>query len=112
MSASPQRPAARTRVLALCALVAIAAGRAGSLHAAQPDQPGTGARGRAADHVVLISVDGFRPEFYLDERWPAPMLQRMAREGAHARAVRGVMPTVTYPSHKIGRASCREREAD
>jgi len=99
MSASPQRPAARTRVLALCALVAIAAGRAGSLHAAQPDQPGTGARGRAADHVVLISVDGFRPEFYLDERWPAPMLQRMAREGAHARAVRGVMPTVTYPSH-------------
>jgi hypothetical protein len=52
-----------------------------------------------ADHVIFISVDGFRPEFYLDERWPAPMLQRMARAGAHARAVRGVTPTVTYPSH-------------
>ncbi|MFT5244466.1 MAG: putative AlkP superfamily pyrophosphatase or phosphodiesterase, partial [Psychroserpens sp.] len=25
-------------------------------------------------HVVLISIDGFRPEFYLDEKWPAPNL--------------------------------------
>lgn len=54
---------------------------------------------RPADHVVLISVDGLRPEFYLNERWPAPMLQRMAREGSHARGVRGVTPAVTYPSH-------------
>ncbi len=52
-----------------------------------------------ADHVVLISVDGLRPEFYLEERWPAPMLQRMAAEGTHAKWVRGVTPTVTYPSH-------------
>ncbi|MDQ3388941.1 MAG: ectonucleotide pyrophosphatase/phosphodiesterase, partial [Gemmatimonadota bacterium] len=52
-----------------------------------------------ADHVVLISVDGFRPDFYLDERWPAPTIQQMAREGVHARAVRGVFPSVTYPSH-------------
>lgn len=54
---------------------------------------------RPADHVVLISVDGLRPEFYLEERWPAPMMQLMAREGAHAEKVRGVTPTVTYPSH-------------
>jgi predicted AlkP superfamily pyrophosphatase or phosphodiesterase len=26
-------------------------------------------------HVVLISIDGFRPEFYLDEKWPAPILK-------------------------------------
>ena len=52
-----------------------------------------------AEHVVLISVDGLRPEFYLEERWPAPMIRRMAREGAHAERVRGVTPTVTYPSH-------------
>ena len=37
-----------------------------------------------ADHVVLVSIDGLRPEFYLDESWPAPMLQQMAREGGHA----------------------------
>ncbi len=50
-------------------------------------------------HVVLVSIDGLRPEFYLDSTWPAPTIQQMAREGAHAKRVRGVFPTVTYPSH-------------
>jgi hypothetical protein len=64
----------------------------------------TPAQGRAqesppADHVILISVDGLRPEFYRDERWPAPQMQIMAAQGVHALAVRGVTPTVTYPSH-------------
>lgn len=54
---------------------------------------------RYADHVVLVSVDGLRPEFYLDRHWPAPMMQQMVREGAYAKAVRGVFPSVTYPSH-------------
>ncbi len=57
------------------------------------------AQKRAADHVVLVSIDGLRPEFYLDSDWPAPMIQYMAREGARAKAVKGVFPTVTYPSH-------------
>jgi hypothetical protein len=52
-----------------------------------------------ADHVVLVSIDGLRPEFYLDPSWPAPLLQQLAREGAHASRVRGVFPSVTYPSH-------------
>lgn len=56
------------------------------------------AQGRA-EHVVLVSIDGLRPEFHLDGRWPAPTLQRRAREGTHARAVRGVFPSVTFPSH-------------
>ena len=51
------------------------------------------------DHVVLVSIDGLRPEFYRDPRWPAPTLQWMAREGAQAEGVRGVFPSVTYPSH-------------
>ncbi|MGB6151819.1 MAG: ectonucleotide pyrophosphatase/phosphodiesterase [Pricia sp.] len=50
-------------------------------------------------HVVLISVDGFRPNFYLEEKWPAPNLKMMAREGVSAKGVRGVFPSVTYPSH-------------
>ncbi len=50
-------------------------------------------------HVVLVSIDGLRPEFYLDPTWPAPMMQQMVAEGAHAEAVRGVFPSVTYPSH-------------
>ena len=53
-----------------------------------------------ADHVVLVSVDGLRPDFYLPgSSWPAPNMQQMARDGAHAEGVRGVFPTVTYPSH-------------
>jgi len=52
-----------------------------------------------AEHVILISVDALRPEFYLDERWPAPMMQYMAREGSFAYLARSVTPTNTYPSH-------------
>ena len=54
---------------------------------------------RLADHVVLVSIDGLRPEFYLEPTWPAPMLQHMAQTGSHAEAVSGVFPSVTYPSH-------------
>lgn len=50
-------------------------------------------------HVILISVDGFRPDFYLEEKWPAPNLKRMANEGVYALGVRSVFPSVTYPSH-------------
>jgi predicted AlkP superfamily pyrophosphatase or phosphodiesterase len=61
--------------------------------------PPVDAQKTRADHVVLVSIDGFRPEFYLDARWPAPTLQRMIREGAHARLVRPGFPSVTFPSH-------------
>ena len=50
-------------------------------------------------HVVLISIDGFRPDFYLDKSWPAPNLQHLKLEGVYARGVRSVFPSVTYPSH-------------
>lgn len=50
-------------------------------------------------HLVLISIDGLRPEFYQDGRWPAPQLQALARQGAAADGVVGVFPTATYPSH-------------
>lgn len=65
--------------------------------AAQAVAPTTSAA--RADHVVIISIDGLRPEFYLDRTWPAPTVQLMAREGAHAKGVRTVFPSVTYPSH-------------
>lgn len=49
--------------------------------------------------VILISIDGLRPEFYLNKDWPAPILQHMAENGVHAKAVKGIFPSVTYPSH-------------
>ena len=57
------------------------------------------AQERPADHVILVSIDGLRPEFYQDTSWPAPVLQQLARDGAQADAVRPVFPSVTYPDH-------------
>lgn len=54
---------------------------------------------RIAEHLVIISIDGFRSDFYLDKTWPAPMLQQMSYEGAHSTGMTGVFPSVTYPSH-------------
>ena len=48
---------------------------------------------------MLISVDGMRPVYYLDETFPAPSMQQLYREGAHAVAVRSVFPALTYPGH-------------
>lgn len=50
-------------------------------------------------YVVLISIDGLRPDFYMNETWPVPNLQKLKNSGAYAEGVRGVFPTVTYPSH-------------
>jgi arylsulfatase A-like enzyme len=52
-----------------------------------------------ARHVVIVSIDGLRPEFYLDGAFPAPALRGLVARGAHARAVDAVFPSVTYPSH-------------
>jgi len=50
-------------------------------------------------HVILISIDGFRPDFYHDKSWPAPTLQRLANQGVQAIGVQSVFPSLTYPSH-------------
>jgi predicted AlkP superfamily pyrophosphatase or phosphodiesterase len=60
--------------------------------------PGSAAQPRP--HVVLISLDGLMPSVYT-EPGPAkiPHLRALAASGAWASGVRGVVPTVTYPSH-------------
>ncbi len=50
-------------------------------------------------HLILISVDALRPEYYLDDRWPAPTLRQLRREGAHASAVRSIFPSSSHPGH-------------
>ena len=50
-------------------------------------------------HVVVVTIDGIRPNFYLEDKWDTPNLKEMKREGAHAHGVDGVFPSVTYPSH-------------
>lgn len=50
-------------------------------------------------HVVLISVDSFRPDFYKDPSWDAPNLRKLMQAGVYADGVNSVFPSVTYPSH-------------
>src|SRR5271155_5410713 len=52
--------------------------------------------------VMLISVDGLKPEAILDANshgLKVPTLRAFVSDGVYASGVRGVLPTVTYPSH-------------
>lgn len=52
--------------------------------------------------VVLISIDGLRPADVIEAEKrgvKAPTLRRFMAEGAYATGVKGVLPTLTYPSH-------------
>jgi len=55
-----------------------------------------------AASLLMISVDGLKPEYVLDadaHGLKIPFLRGLMRDGAYARGVTGVWPTVTYPSH-------------
>lgn len=60
---------------------------------------GQHAMAQLVEHVVIISIDGFRSDFYTDPSWPTPNLRQLAAQGVYAEGVRGIFPTVTYPSH-------------
>lgn len=56
----------------------------------------------AQPSVVLISIDGMRPDYITNPKaCPAgfPTLRRFLTEGTYAEGVIGVLPTITYPSH-------------
>jgi predicted AlkP superfamily pyrophosphatase or phosphodiesterase len=64
------------------------------LSAAQP-----GGAQASANHVVIISLDGF-PGWALDDpRLPVPTIRRLAAAGAVAKGMRPVTPSVTWPNH-------------
>ena len=52
--------------------------------------------------VLLISIDGLKPDYITEadkHHLKVPNLRRLLAAGTHAKAVTGVLPTVTYPSH-------------
>ncbi|RRQ52127.1 alkaline phosphatase family protein [Sphingorhabdus wooponensis] len=56
----------------------------------------------SAEPVLLISIDGLQPADLLksEERGiQVPNLKRFITNGTYAERVKGVLPTVTYPSH-------------
>ncbi|MDR0228454.1 MAG: ectonucleotide pyrophosphatase/phosphodiesterase [Flavobacteriaceae bacterium] len=50
-------------------------------------------------HVVLITIDGFRPDFYLEEHWGMHTVRGLMKNGVAAKAVTPIFPSVTYPDH-------------
>jgi predicted AlkP superfamily pyrophosphatase or phosphodiesterase len=55
-----------------------------------------------AEPVLLISIDGLQPADVIEAETRGidiPNLKRFVKEGSYASGVRGVLPTVTYPSH-------------
>lgn len=60
---------------------------------------GAAAHAQEVKHVVLISIDGFRPDFYREVRWGAVNLQQMARKGVSADGVNPIFPSLTFPNH-------------
>ena len=60
------------------------------------------AQSEAHHSVLMISVDGMRPDYVTQadqHDLKIPHLRRFVSEGTYASGVRGVYPTVTYPSH-------------
>ncbi len=53
-------------------------------------------------HVLMISIDGMKPEYVThaeEHGLKLPTLRRFVAQGTYADGVEGVLPTVTYPSH-------------
>lgn len=50
-----------------------------------------------AEHLILISIDGLRPDAIA--RYPAHTLQRLVREGAYTLHAQTIYPSKTLPSH-------------
>jgi predicted AlkP superfamily pyrophosphatase or phosphodiesterase len=56
----------------------------------------------AQSPVVLISIDGMRPDYITNPKACTsafPVLRHFLTEGTYADGVTGVLPTITYPSH-------------
>lgn len=54
---------------------------------------------QTAKYVVMVTVDGFRPEFYLDSTYGMPTVRELVRKGVAAAGMNPVFPSVTYPDH-------------
>lgn len=78
------------------AVVAALAGVTVRVHGQAAAQP------PAARHVIIVSIDGLRPAYYLPSplrRAQMPVLDALRADGSWAEAVVGQYPSLTYPSH-------------
>jgi len=83
----------------LLLLAACAAGAAFDAAASVADGHDTGP---PKPFVMLVSIDGMKPEAVLDAEQHGlklPNLRALVSDGVYATGVHGVLPTLTYPSH-------------
>ncbi len=93
LASAPVFPRRLLTALLGAALAAAAVGTSAQTGAQAP---------RLADHVILISIDGFRPAVYLDperEGVKIPNLMALKQAGSAAEGVVVTYPSMTYPSH-------------
>ncbi|MFC4820340.1 ectonucleotide pyrophosphatase/phosphodiesterase [Dokdonella ginsengisoli] len=79
----------RLRLLLVLVWLLLAAGCASTRTAPPP--------AARVDPVVLVSIDGFRPD-YLD-RGATPTLNALAAAGVRAKAMKPAFPSLTFPNH-------------
>jgi predicted AlkP superfamily pyrophosphatase or phosphodiesterase len=96
---SPFRPRVWTSIV-LTALGLALAARLTARAAQQPVQPSAPAT--TAAHVVLISIDGLKPDYYLGKGAnppDTPTLTALRNRGSWAEAVQAQYPSLTYVGH-------------
>jgi len=90
--------AAAVLMLPLAACASAPGGTAVVSRSAPPDGVPRGeARGAVTDHVVVISIDGLRPDAIA--AYHTPTLRRLLREGSYTLEARTILPSKTLPSH-------------
>jgi predicted AlkP superfamily pyrophosphatase or phosphodiesterase len=72
--------------------VAVTVLLSGAASQPEPVQPGA-----VSDHVIVISMDGMRPDALME--YGAETVQRLMREGTFATEARTIFPSKTLPSH-------------
>lgn len=53
----------------------------------------------AGKRVIVVSWDGFRPDFLTNEKYKTPNTRKLMNEGAYSLALEPINPTLTYPNH-------------
>lgn len=87
--ADPVTPSPRCSIVLLLIAASLAAACAGTRHPAALD--------RDAPILILISIDGFRHDYF--DKVDTPTLDRLRAEGASSAALIQVFPTKTFPTH-------------
>lgn len=91
----------RQHLFAVSVLVGLAACAGSRAPSTEPGIMQQGApramRGRVADHIIIISVDGLRPDAIA--KYEAKTIQRLMREGRYSLTAQTIAISKTLPSH-------------